>query len=182
MPRPRTRQKREQRTDHEDRLEALAQHQQERLGEQRGRRAAVGKDLLRPLEPGVERGLDAGHIGTARSGARAQVGEGGLEFRGESRILGADGPLHLLERDVGVERAGLGVVQLSRRRERHAGIDPVPHFGKDQRCHLRVRARGAGGANGGEPAQLGLCRRASHAEVGENAGIGAYRRGLEVGE
>jgi hypothetical protein len=129
-----------------------------------------------------ERRLDAGQVGPAGAGARAEIGEGCLEFGGESRILGADSPLHLLEADVGIERAGLGIIQLARRRERHARVDPAPHLREDQRCHLRVLARGTSGAHRGEPAQLRPRRFTTDAEVGENAGVRACRRGLEIGE
>ena len=113
----------------QDRLEALSQHDHERLDEEidRGHRLQGTLRLLqRDGQPALDR-LELRRRRGARAGAGPERGEGGLDLGRDVGILGPQRPLHLLERHVGVERPrGGGGIAGARHGERRCPPGPAP--------------------------------------------------------
>ena len=94
----------------ENRLESLAQQQQERLAQETRPGAAIGDEPLRPLQPREHAGARLCHVGAGRTvslpghcDAGAQPAEGILQLGGEAGVAHPHVGLHLLEGQVGSE-------------------------------------------------------------------------------
>ena len=127
---------RDQRADHQDRLQALAEQDEKRLTEERQWRQGVSHRALRPLQRRGEPGADLPQ--RRRRGGRAPArlvsdpGKGRLDLRDQRGVLYSQVPLHLLEHDVPVHRDRAGVLSLALLGQGVGRVEQLAHPDEDR--------------------------------------------------
>ena len=117
----------DQRTHHENRLEPLAQEQDERLKEEVDRRRAVGGQSLRALQDRIQCTLGPLEFGAAGFRGLPERREGRLGLARETGISGPHLPLDALEHQVGVERGLPGLLMPALARQVECGRHGAAH-------------------------------------------------------
>ena len=168
-----------QRADHQDRLEALAHQDHERLREDAGGREPVRDGPLGPLQCPRQPLADPGKLlrRGAPAGAGPEQGERRLNLGGERGVLDPELALDLFERHVRVHRGGPRFLRPAGPGQVIRAVQLPPHLGEDGgREVARLRLEGA---DRRQPGAIGAgTQRGQHGRIAHSC---ARREGAERG-